>query len=235
MLQCNPLGSRGVGTHKHNDLLAVEMHLGGEDILVDSGCFLYTSDPQSYNRFRSTLYHSTVRVDQAEQNRLIPGKFFCLHPDSRLHRFQWDIGGPVEQAAADHDGYERFSHPVRHRRELRADWLNGSWRVTDHVFSPVSGSHPHRLEWTLTFAPHCSLQPAENGWSVVTPRQRFWLDGPRLSANGTPVAIAPRLDEESVAEQYGRARRAPFLRWSWEGSLPVEGVFTIVSLESRSA
>jgi len=45
------------------------------------------------------------------------------------------------------------------------------------------------------------------------------------------VAIAPRLDEESVAEQYGRARRAHFLRWSWEGSLPVEGVFTIVSLE----
>lgn len=235
LLNCNPLGSRGVGTHKHNDLLAVEMHLGGEDILVDSGCFLYTSDPQSYNRFRSTLYHSTVRVDQAEQNRLIPGKFFCLHPDSRLHRFQWEIGGPVEQAAADHDGYERFSHPVRHRRELRADWLNGSWRVTDHLFSPMSGSHPHRLEWTLTFAPHCSLQPAEHGWSVVTPRQRFWLDGPRLSANGTRVAISPRLDEESVAEQYGRARRAPFLRWSWEGSLPVEGVFTIVSLEPRSA
>ncbi len=234
LLNCNPLGSGGVGTHKHNDLLAVELHLGGEDILVDSGCFLYTSDPQSYNRFRSTLYHSTVRVDQAEQNRLIPGKFFCLHPDSRLHRFQWETGGPVEQAAADHDGYERFFHPVRHRRELRADWLNGSWRVTDHLFSPVSGSHPHRLEWTLTFAPHCSLQPAENGWSVVTPRQRFWLDGPRLSANGTSVAIAPRLDEESVAEQYGRARRAPFLRWSWEGPLPVEGVFTISSMAPSS-
>ena len=39
LLNCNPIGSRGVGTHKHNDLLAVEMHLGGEDILVDSGCF----------------------------------------------------------------------------------------------------------------------------------------------------------------------------------------------------
>jgi hypothetical protein len=33
LLNCNPLGSRGVGTHKHNDLLAVEMHLGGKIFL----------------------------------------------------------------------------------------------------------------------------------------------------------------------------------------------------------
>ncbi len=234
LLNCSPLGSKGVGTHKHNDLLAVEMHLGGEDILVDSGCFLYTSDPQSYNRFRSTRAHSTVTVDQAEQNRLIPGKLFCLHPDSRLRVLRWEIGGSVQQVAAEHDGYARLSHPVRHRRELWADRVKGAWRVTDHLFSPVNGSHPHRLEWTLTFAPHCSLQPAENGWWVVTPKQRLWLDGPRLSANGTPAAISPRLDEESVSEQYGRTRRAFFLRWSWEGPLPVEGVFTISPVEPRA-
>ena len=230
----NPIGTQGVGTHKHNDLLSLEMHLEGEDILVDSGCFLYTSDPQSYARFRSTRYHSTVRVDQAEQNRLIPGKYFCLHPDSRLHPVLWDIGGSVEQVAAEHNGYERFSHPVRHRREVRADWVNKSWRITDHLFGPATDSHPHCLEWTLAFAPDCSLQQVEAGWVVITPRQQLWLDGPRLSANGKPVATFPRLEEEQVAEQYGRARSAPFLRWSWEGSLPVEGVFTISSAAPES-
>ncbi len=234
LFNCNPPGTQGVGTHKHNDLLSLEMHLGGEDILVDSGCFLYTSDPQSYNRFRSTHYHSTVRVDQAEQNRLIPGKCFCLHPDSRLHPVQWEVGGAIEQVAADHDGYERFSHPVRHHRELRADWLNRSWRITDHLFSPVTGAHPHCLEWTLTFAPHCSLQPVETGWSVITSKQQLWLDGPRLSANGRPVAVSPRLDEGQMAEHYGSATRALFLRWSWEGPLPVEGVFAISSAPPRS-
>ena len=227
LFNCNPLGTQGVGTHKHNDLLSLEMHLGGEDILVDSGCFLYTSDPQSYDRFRSTLHHSTVRVDQAEQNRFIPGKCFCLHPDSRLSPVEWDVGGAVEQAAAHHDGYERFSHPVRHRREVRADWLNRSWRITDHLLSPTAGSHPHVLEWTLTFAPHCSLQQAEAGWWIITPGQRLWLDGPWLFAEGKPVAIAPRLDEGLIAELYGVARKAPFLRWSWDGPLPVDSVFTM--------
>ncbi|MGC3976519.1 MAG: alginate lyase family protein [Nitrospira sp.] len=234
LFNCNPPGTQGVGTHKHNDLLSLEMQLGGEDILVDSGCFLYTSDPQSYDRFRSTLFHSTVRVDQAEQNRFIPGKSFCLHPDSRLSPVQWDIGGPVEQAAADHDGYERFPHPVRHRRQVRADWLNRSWRVMDDLFSPMAGSHPHCLEWTLTFSPQCSFRRMETGWSVITPRQQFWLDGPRVSANGKSVAISPWLDEQAIAEQYGRVRTASCLRWSWEGSLPVEGVFTISCAGSKS-
>lgn len=227
LFNCNAPGTQGVGTHKHNDLLSLEMHLGGEDILVDSGCFLYTSDPQSYDRFRSTLYHSTVRVDQAEQNRYIPGKSFCLHPDSRVYPVQWDTGGSVEQAAADHDGYGRLPHPVRHRREIRADWLNRSWRVMDYLFSPATGSHPHCLEWTLIFSPECSVQRVEAGWSVMTPRQQFLLDGPQVSASGTSLSISPQLGEHAIAEQYGRVRKASLLRWSWEGSLPVKGVFTI--------
>lgn len=227
LLNCNPPGTNGVGTHKHNDLLSVELHVGGEDILVDPGCFLYTSDPQTYNRFRSTRAHSTVTVDQAEQNRLIPGKLFCLHPDSRLQVLQWEIGGPVERLAAEHDGYKRLSHPVRHRREVRCDWSNGAWQVIDHLAAFDDCPLPHHLEWTLTFSPHCSLFPASRGWHVVTPGQRFRLDGPRLSAEGQSVDPSPRLEEERVAPQYGKTQRAPVLRWSWEGTLPLEGVFTM--------
>lgn len=234
LFNCNPPGSSGLGTHKHNDLLSLEMQLGGEDILVDSGCFLYTSDPQAYNRFRRTTSHSTVTVDQAEQNRLIPGKLFCLHPDSRLHVLQWETGRSVEQVTAEHDGYGRLSDPVRHRREVRYHRSNGSWQVSDHLSSPVSRSLSHRLEWTLTFAPHCSLHPAGTGWHVVTPTQRLWLEGPRLSAGGRSLAVHPQVDQEEMALQYGVKCPAPFLRWSWEGPLPVEGTFTISRLGSRS-
>lgn len=233
LLNCNPPGTRGVGTHKHNDLLSLEMHLGGEDILVDPGCFLYTSDPLAYTRFRSTLYHSTVRVDQAEQNRLIPGKLFCLHPDSRLHLLQWEIGGPMEHVSVEHDGYGRLSDPVAHRRDVRADWSKRSWKVTDHLSASAGGSQTHRLEWALIFAAHCSLQPAGNGWTVVTPRQRLWLDGPRLSAAGRHIDIAVSLKEGRVAPQYGTEKSAPVLRWSWEGFLPIACIFTIASVARR--
>lgn len=227
LVNCNPPGTNGVGTHKHNDLLSVELHICGEDLLVDPGCFLYTSDPQAYNRFRSTRAHSTVIVDQVEQNRWIPGKLFCLHPDSRLQVLQWEPVGPVERLVAEHDGYERLSHPVRHRREIVADGLNETWHVTDRLTASGARVLSHHVEWTLTFAPHCSLLPARTGWHLSTPFQRFWLKGPRLSSGGKSIDPMPQLEEGMVAPQYGRVQRAPVLRWHWEGVLPVESHVSI--------
>lgn len=228
LVNCNPPGTNGVGTHKHNDLLSVELHIGGEDILVDPGCFLYTSDPQAYNRFRSTRAHSTVTVDQAEQNRLIPGTLFCLHPDSRVQVLQWEPGGPVDRLVAEHDGYERLSHPVRHRREIFVDRLNETWQVIDRLTARDDRALSHHLEWTWMFAPHCSLLPARSGWHVVTPLQRLWFEGPQVSSGGRAIDPVPHLEEGLVAPQYGQAQPAPVLRWSWDGVLPVESRVSIV-------
>ncbi len=230
LLNCNPPAAGGIGTHKHNDLLSLELHLGGEDILVDPGCFLYTSDPQAYDRFRRTAYHSTVRVDGVEQNRFIPGKLFCVHPESRPNRLSWEIGSAVERVTAEHRGYFRLSDPVRHRREVRFHEVDGSWQVIDSLSSVAGRSQSHRLEWTLTFASHCLLQPAGTGWHVVTPRQRLWLEGPVLMAGGRSLPIQPRVEQEAMAPQYGVLWPASFLRWSWEGPLPVEGTFTMTRL-----
>ncbi len=234
LVNCNTPGTSGVGTHKHNDLLSIEMQLGGEDILVDPGCFLYTSDPQAYDRFRRTGYHSTVTVDQAEQNRLIPGKLFCLHPDSRLHVLQWVIGQPIEHVAAEHSGYGWLSDPVRHRRDVRHHRADGSWQVTDYLWGDAGGPQSHRLEWTLAFAPHCFLHREGTGWHVVTSTQRLWLEGPRLSAAGRAVDIHPLVEVEEIALQYGVTRPASFLRWSWSGPLPVRGTFGISRVGSCS-
>ncbi len=234
LFNCNPLGTSGVGTHKHNDLLSLEMQLGGEDILVDPGCFLYTSDPPAYNRFRRTGYHSTVRIDQAEQNRLIPGKLFCLHPDSRVHVVTWEIDQAIEQVVAEHSGYGRLSDPVRHRREVQHHRASGSWQVIDHLESVAGRSQPHRLEWTLAFPPHCAVYPEGTGWHVVTSTQHLWLEGPMLSAADRSMEIHPQVEREEVAPQYGVTCAASFLRWSWVGPLPVKGTFAISRRGSSS-
>lgn len=67
-----PSESRSVvGTHTHNDLLSFELAFDGKDIIVDSGTYLYTSDTEGRNRFRSTIKHNTVVIDDEEQNEAV--------------------------------------------------------------------------------------------------------------------------------------------------------------------
>ncbi len=45
-----------IGTHTHNDLLSFELNLKGEDILVDSGTYLYTSSKEERDIFLSLIH-----------------------------------------------------------------------------------------------------------------------------------------------------------------------------------
>ena len=66
------VGTSGYGNHKHNDLLAFEYHADGVPVFIDPGSYVYTSDPDARNLFRSTRSHNTLSVDGEEQNELRP-------------------------------------------------------------------------------------------------------------------------------------------------------------------
>lgn len=59
-----------IGTHTHADLLSFEFAVGGTDVLVDAGAYIYTADIRSRNEFRSTKKHNTIVVDGENQFKL---------------------------------------------------------------------------------------------------------------------------------------------------------------------
>ena len=67
---CGPNGQNGRGGHAHNDKLSFELMMGGQDIIVDPGTYVYTANPEWRNRFRSTGYHNTITTNDIEQNPL---------------------------------------------------------------------------------------------------------------------------------------------------------------------
>ena len=68
-VSCGQNGQNGRGGHNHNDKLSFELSVRGFDFVVDGGCPVYTANPKIRNRFRGTRAHSTVIVNNQEQDR----------------------------------------------------------------------------------------------------------------------------------------------------------------------
>ena len=227
LFNCSPVGTRGIGNHKHNDLLSLEVHLGGEDILIDPGSYLYTSDPDARNAFRSTRAHATVMVDGAEQNGFVRGGLFALHPDARPRVVSWQSGETHDRVVAEHDGYQRLMQSVNHRRSVTFERKRGRIEVVDAFAQLSDGGATHEFVWTFPFAPGCAVESVADGWSVRTARQRVHLSLPFRDPGGDAVPIGVEHGEGWVSPRYGVREKAPLLQWRWRGEIPLAVHFTM--------
>ncbi len=232
------VGTDGLGNHKHNDLLAVEVQLGDEDILVDPGSYLYTSDSVARDAFRSTRAHSTVMVDGVEQNTIPSGSPFSLESDAAPTLVDWRVEPDETTVTCEHDGYTRLPSPVIHRRRVTLGRRDNRLRLDDEFVAGAGADAVHEIMWSFIFAPGCRISSTAGGWSIVTAGGRdVRLTVPRDRA-GAPLAIVPVLEDGFVSPSYGVAVHAPVLRWQWAGSLPLSvqlELFTEHSANERHA
>jgi len=74
-LRCGPVGQNGNGGHAHNDQLAMELNIDGEDWLADPGSYLYTPSPERRDAYRSVHAHAAPKLGDGEPARLDLGLF----------------------------------------------------------------------------------------------------------------------------------------------------------------
>ena len=130
LVSCGRNSPPGKGGHAHNDKLSFELALGGQDMVVDPGTYAYTSCPRRRNRFRSTDYHNTLKVDGYEQNELVEGDLFRLPDRVNIRRAQ----------LAQTPGRIRFEGEIAyagvlHSRTITAD-ESGRWKIDDRICCP---------------------------------------------------------------------------------------------------
>src|SRR5260370_499151 len=87
---CGDNGARGRGSHAHCDTLSVEIFAFGRTFLRDPGTFVYTASERWRNKFRSTAYHSSVRVDGKEISEIVQGRPFALGHNVRPRINRWE-------------------------------------------------------------------------------------------------------------------------------------------------
>lgn len=149
IVRCGDVGLGGIGAHAHNDQLSFELAVGAQPLVVDPGSYLYTADAQARNEFRSTGAHSTLRIDEAEQNPLRSDYLFALPDETRARCVRFETDGPHALFEGEHEGFRSLARAARHRRELRFDGESGIVCIADTVL----GAQGEELCWSFPLAP----------------------------------------------------------------------------------
>lgn len=172
LVDAGPVGMAGRGGHGHNDCLSFVACMDGVPLIIDPGCYVYTSDYDARNRFRATGAHNTPCVDGAEINRFNPNLLWRLSDDAKPEVRHWSTSHDIDVLVAAHSGYQRLPSPVTPVRGLMLEPSTHRFFVADGF----EGSGEHDVRIPYTFAPSCKLKRISDGvWKITAENRTFGL------------------------------------------------------------
>jgi hypothetical protein len=199
------VGINGRGSHGHNDALSIEVSAGGRAFIVDPGTYVYTGDLERRHDFRSTAYHSTVKIDGVEQNTIDVNTPFVIGNEARPRVLQWD----EEKIVAEHYGYQRLKNPLIHRRTVIFNQAERSWLIEDEF---IGDAVEHVFEVRFHFAPGLQVNTDETKIEVGDVNKGLTLTVHSLSLSGSPV-----LEQQFTSREYGEMRESLTACWRYSG------------------
>ena len=100
--------------HGNADALSMDVSGYGETLLIDPGRYLYEGPLRVW--FKSTSAHNTITVDGRDSSELADEWMFKTKAESILHA--WSSTDRFDYVDGSHNGFERLSKPVTHRRRI---------------------------------------------------------------------------------------------------------------------
>lgn len=165
-------------THSHNDTGHIDLHIKGEDILTDSGRFIYNSscwkDWRHY--FLSAKAHNTLYVDDHEMG-VVPGVTRVRGVRTYCHCFEENDQYQIIDLS--HNGYVFTDDPIYHRR--RVLHLAGDiYVIDDQVTGLGLKEHDIRLYFNFAFG---ELTEGDHGeFTYVSQKERRYRIGSLASS-----------------------------------------------------
>lgn len=197
-VDAGPVGMAGRGGHGHNDCLSVDVTLAGTPLIVDPGAYVYTSDWQARNWFRSTAAHNTPQIDGEEINRFVNPKYLWLLTNDAVPEIQeWSATKNQLRLTASHSGYQRLPAPVTPVRTIILDTSTDRLAIIDQF----DGSVEHSAQIRLVLAPDIDVDELESGtWKLSAPNKEFLMVTP------TGTGWEMHVEDAYVSPSYGVKR-----------------------------
>jgi len=206
VLEFGGVGLAGHGAHAHNDDLSICLEWRGRPVIVDPGTYLYTSDQEARNAFRSARAHNTVVIDDREPRDLVPGPF-CLSGADEALRF--------ETSAPDARAFDRsLPHSATHRRTVKVT------AETIALEDEIRGTGEHQLDWR--FHLHPTVQAVIHEGIV-----RLEVPGAGHLELRTPAGILPQIEPSRFSPGYGRETPTSVIVARTRCKLPFVGSWVI--------
>jgi hypothetical protein len=204
-VDCAAVGLAGRGGHGHNDCLSFEAVLDGVRLISDCGAFVYTASVEERNRFRSTGFHNTPRIDGQEINRFVaPDSLWQLVDDAEPEQRRWTTSDKRDMFEGSHSGYMRLDPPVRPVRRITLSAAEPRLRIEDRF----EGEGTYDVEIPLHLAPGTRVERCGPTAALLLADTRAFL----LTWTGIGFWNVA-LEGARVSPSYGVARTTRRLVW----------------------
>ena len=218
-------GIHGRGSHGHNDALSFEVSACGRGFIVDPGTYVYTGNLEERHRFRSTAYHSTVTIDQAEQNTTDQRLPFVIGNEAKPKVVVWETTDERDFVSAEQYGYARLAESVMHRRKVTFYKSHRYWLVEDEF----DGTGEHRLDVRFHF--DAGLDVGLLDEKTVSAYDKG--TGAKLLVRSLDLQNQPALEEQFVSRDYGSREPSVTARWSVSHEVPFKLRWALLPVCSR--
>jgi hypothetical protein len=207
-------GIHGRGSHGHNDALSIEISARGRAFIVDPGTYVYTGDLKMRHAFRSTAYHSTVKIDGREQNTTDVNTPFVIGNEAQPRVLEWQSNENYDKVVAEHYGYRRLGSPVTHRRTVTFNKPECSWLIEDEFL----GSGEHDVETWFHFNDGLQLEVRAGEIEATDTTDKTDREQAlRLIVRSMSFNEAPSLEKQHVSRDYGEIRGSVSACWRVSG------------------
>ena len=213
-LSFNAGGARddGPDSHRHNDVLSIELSVCGSAFIADPGSYVYTADLHERHLFRSTAYHSTIQVDDLEQNTIQADAPFVMGSEGRARTLLWESTLACERVVAEHSGYERLAKPVKHRRAITFYKPDQWWLIEDEI----TGAGEHKVAARFHFDSGLEISLFDSR-SVMAYNK---ISGARLLVCSLDLDQPAELEAQFTSRHYGSKLESFSAGWTTRSSMP---------------
>ena len=209
-------------SHRHNDLLSIEVAAGGRAFIVDPGSYVYTAELRERHLFRSTSYHSTVQIDDEEQQAIIEEAPFVIGGEASARVVVWESTAERVRVAAEHSGYQRLPEPVTHRRVITFNKPDRCWLIEDELV----GKGQHKVATRFHFDAGLDIGLFDNNGVIAGDE----ISGARLLVRSLDLDQPAELQTQFTSRHYGSKVESVTACWTTNTSLPCKLRWSIVLL-----